>query len=142
MKQYAEENDLIKNLVAGSPGAYETLYNKNRDWIFNKVCSVLHDEWETEEVVQDIFIEIFESISKFKGASSLNTWIYRITATKSLEFIRKKKAQKRFAFVTSLFGKEDAINQSDNSSFYHPGVQLENKERAAILFNGRPYCVL
>ena len=46
---------------------------------------------------------------------------------------RKKKATKRFAFLTSLFGEDDEIMYHP-TTFEHPGVVLENKERASVLF--------
>jgi RNA polymerase sigma-70 factor (ECF subfamily) len=53
--------------------------------------------------------------------------------TKSLDHERKKKRKKRFAFVRSIFGEENevVVNPPD---FNHPGVTLDNKESAAVLF--------
>jgi RNA polymerase sigma factor (sigma-70 family) len=62
----------------------------------------------------------------------LTSWIYRIAVSKSLEFIRKQKRKKRFAFLQSLTGAENI--SSDKNTFYHPGIRIENKELAAILF--------
>ena len=45
------------------------------------------------------FLEVFKSIGKFKGDSKLSTWIFKIATNKCLEFIRKKNAKKRFAFM-------------------------------------------
>jgi RNA polymerase sigma-70 factor (ECF subfamily) len=66
-------------MLEGKPRAYGYVYDKNKDWIFNKVNSIVRNECESEEVVQDIFTKVFESAATFKGLSSLNTWIYRIT---------------------------------------------------------------
>ena len=74
------------------------------------------------------------SVAQFKGDSKLSTWLYRITVTKSLDFLRSKKRKKRFAFVQSLFGSDSNEPLVEQASFVHPGVQLENKERAVILF--------
>jgi RNA polymerase sigma-70 factor (ECF subfamily) len=50
-----------------------------------------------------------------------------------LDHIRRKKRKKRFAYIQSLFG---AGNQTiiEVPDFHHPGVTLDNKERAAVLF--------
>ena len=104
------------------------------DKVFNTSLSFLHDHEDAEDVSQEVFIEIFQSISGFKGKSKLSTWIYRITVQKSLELIRKRSRKKRSGLIISLFGKEHLISHSDNTPFYHPGIKLENKERSAILF--------
>jgi RNA polymerase sigma-70 factor (ECF subfamily) len=49
-----------------------------------------------------------------------------------LEFIRNKSRKKRFAFVKSIFHKEN--EEFEIEDFIHPGIILENKERAGILF--------
>src|SRR5205085_5782755 len=66
--------------------------------------------------------------------SKLSNWLYRITLSKALDHLRRKKRKKRFAYIQSLFGAggETVIEKPD---FNHPGVALDNKERAATLFN-------
>jgi RNA polymerase sigma-70 factor (ECF subfamily) len=75
---------------------------------------------------------VFHSVNEFKGESKISTWLYRIAVTKSLDLLRARKRKKRFAFLQRLGGENDTLPEP--ASFVHPGVQLENKERAAILF--------
>lgn len=93
----------------------------------------LQNTEDAEEVTQDVFVEIYRSAGTFKGKSSPGTWIYRIAINKSLDFIKHKKRRKRFAFLGSLFDDEGAVKH-DAPDFHHPGVLLENKEKAAMLF--------
>ncbi len=104
-----------------------------RSRVFNTCLNILQSREDAEDVCQDVFIEVLQSISKFKGESQLSTWIYRITITKSLEFHRKKNRKKRFGLFQSLTGQGDyELNLPAN--FEHPGIQLENKELSKILF--------
>lgn len=108
---------------------YETYKNK----VFNTVLGYLQNTEDAEETTQDVFVEIHRSMRSFERKSSLNTWIYRIAVNKSLDFIKSKKRKKRFAFLSSLFDDSGAI-MHDRPDFHHPGVQLEQKENAALLF--------
>lgn len=54
---------------------------------------------DAEDIAQEVFVEVFNAIHKFKGQSKLSTWIYKVTTNKCLEFIRKKNTKKRFAFL-------------------------------------------
>lgn len=96
---------------------------------------MLQNSEEAEEAAQDVFIEVYKSVDKFRGDAKLSTWMYRIATTKSLERIRKQKTQKRFAFFQSLTGGDKDYETANHATFEHPGVVLENKEHAQTLFN-------
>ena len=129
-----EENQLITRLKAKDEVAFKYLVEKYQRQVYNTVLSILQNAEESEDVSQEVFIEIYHSIAGFNGNSKLSTWIYRIASTKALELYRQNHAQKRFSFLTSLFGKDKNELRFDAPDFDHPGIQLENKENAAILF--------
>jgi RNA polymerase sigma factor (sigma-70 family) len=129
-----EEAAFIKLLVNRDESAFKILIRDYSEIVYNTTLSIVQNEHDAEDVTQEVFIEIFQSISKFKGEARLTTWIYRIALTKSLEFIRRKKRQKRTGMLQSLFQKNETEPIKEAIHFYHPGVQLENKERSAILF--------
>ena len=128
------EEHFIARLKQKDEVAFRELVEQFGDKVFNTALGIVQHPEDAEDISQDVFIEVFHSIDHFKGESKLATWIYRIAVTKSLEFLRKKKRSKRFAFVQSIFGLESSLPEKDAPHFYHPGVQLENKERSAILF--------
>jgi RNA polymerase sigma factor (sigma-70 family) len=128
------EPQLIQQLSERNEVAFRQLVHEHKDRVYNVALGILHDEEEAEDVSQEVFIEILGSIRHFKGASRLSTWIYRIAITQSLEVLRKRKRRKRFGFMVRLFQGEVGKPEADVPDFVHPGVQLENKERAAILF--------
>jgi RNA polymerase sigma-70 factor (ECF subfamily) len=101
--------------------------------VYNTSLGIVQNTADAEDIAQEVFIQVINSIHEFKGDSKLSTWLYRITVTKSLDHLRAKKRKKRFAFVQSLFGENNELT-AEQSTFVHPGVQLENKERAAVLF--------
>ncbi|MCX6306782.1 MAG: RNA polymerase sigma factor [Bacteroidetes bacterium] len=125
--------EIIK-LRAGDEQAFRELVNQYRDRVFNTALGLLQHHENAEDITQEVFVEVFRSIARFRGDCSLSTWIYRITVQKALEHIRKSMRMKRSGVIFSLFGREDQVNVSTDTPFYHPGIQLENKERSAILF--------
>lgn len=128
-----DEKQLITDLQNGSENAFRRLVELFQDKVYNTVVAIVQNNEEAEDLSQEVFIEVYESVKKFRGDSKLSTWIYRIATTKALEAHRKKKASKRFAFLTSLFGEDDEIVHH-SVNFEHPGVVLENKERSKLLF--------
>jgi len=127
------DQELIKQLKEGNESAFKIIVEKWQDMVFNTCMGLVQDANDAEDVAQEVFIQVYESVEQFKGESKFSTWLYRIAVTKSLDHLRKKKRKKRFAFLQSLFGvnEEEVIQDPE---FHHPGVKLENKEQAAVLF--------
>lgn len=124
---------LIEQLKKGDEAAFKTIVDTWENMVYNTALGIVQNAEDAEDITQEVFVQVYQSISSFKGDSKFSTWLYRITVTKSLDHQRKKKRKKRFAFVRSLFGddSEVLINPPD---FNHPGVMLDKKEDAATLF--------
>jgi RNA polymerase sigma factor (sigma-70 family) len=129
-----EHDKIISDLKRGDPKALESLFSIYKDRVFNTSLGYLQNTQDAEEITQDVFIEIFNSAVKFKGGSTLSTWIYRITVNKCLDHIKYHKRKKRFASVTSIFKPDTVELGIDSPDFIHPGIEIELKERSQILF--------
>lgn len=130
-----EEKDFIGDLVSGQRSAYAKLIDMYEQKVYATCISFVPNKEDAEDIAQEVFIEVFNSINKFKGSSKLSTWIYRITTNKCLEFIRKKNTKKRFAFLKSISGNEVPLDKTNYfTEINHPGILMENKETSAILF--------
>lgn len=131
---FLDEQLFILQLQKGDDIAFDKLIQLYSSQVLNSSVNILVSREDAEDVCQEVFIEVFRSIKNFKGDSKLSTWIYRITISKSLEFLRRKNRKKRSGFFRELFGSDD---QEFNvpADFNHPGVLLENKELAAVLFS-------
>jgi RNA polymerase sigma factor (sigma-70 family) len=131
-----QEDTFIFELQSGNQSAYSQLIDDYQQKVFATCISFLPNKEDAEDIAQEVFIEVFNSIHKFKGDSKLSTWIYRITTNKCLEFIRKKNTKKRFAFMQSILGNEIPMDKTSYfTEFNHPGIVLENKERNETLFH-------
>jgi RNA polymerase sigma-70 factor (ECF subfamily) len=129
------ELDFIKELKEGKSSAFGILLNDFEQKVFNTCISFVPNKEDAEDIAQEVFLEVFRSINKFKGNSKLSTWIYRIATNKCLEFIRKKNTKKRFAFMHTILGNEIPIDKTNYfTEFKHPGIILENKELTATIF--------
>tara|TARA_R110002096_G_scaffold435414_1_gene660679 strand:- start:1710 stop:2288 length:579 start_codon:yes stop_codon:yes gene_type:complete len=129
------ENEFIEGLKNQNANAYGKLLDDYQQKVFATCISFVPNKEDAEDVAQEVFVEVFNSINKFKGHSKLSTWIFRITTNKCLEFIRKRNTKKRFAFLQSISG--NAIPMDKTSYFTemnHPGIILENKEKSETLF--------
>jgi len=128
-----DERTLVELLKQGNEAAFREMVETWQDMVYNTALGIVQVPSDAEDIAQEVFVQVYQSVSSFKGDSKFSTWLYRITITKSLDHERRKKRKKRFAFVKSLFG-EDTEVLVHPPDFNHPGVQLDKKEDAAILF--------
>ena len=129
------EQTFIGRLKSGEREAYSELLLQYSGRVYNTALGLLQNREDAEDMTQEVFTEVFRSVSGFREQSKLSTWIYRITVTKSQELIRSRQRDKRSGIILSLFGKEHLLNVTADEPFYHPGISLENKEMSAALFN-------
>jgi RNA polymerase sigma-70 factor (ECF subfamily) len=127
------EEQLIGLLIEKDETAFRHLIDQYENRVYNTVIGFLRSDEYADDVAQEVFITVYESIGNFRMESTMATWIYRIAVTKSLEFIRKQKRKKRFGIFYSLFG-DDVAPKFESVSYDHPGVALENKETSEALF--------
>ena len=101
-----EERAWIEELQKGSPKAFERLVDAFQKRVFNTCLNFVFDQSDAEDLTQEVFVEVFRSIRGFEERSSLATWIYRISVSKSLELIRSRKRKKRAGVLLSIFGMQ------------------------------------
>jgi len=111
---------------------FENLFNQYKILVYNVALNYLQNIEDSEEITQDVFVQLHQSIGKFKNNSTLKTWIYRITINKCLDFIKHKKSKKRVFIFGSKSDSEFELHKV--SDFEHPGILMENKEDAEVLF--------
>lgn len=126
------DQDLIELLKRGDEKAFRKLVETWQDLVFNTVLGMVQDFQEAEDLSQEVFIQVYQSIKQFRGEAKLSTWIYRIAVTKSLDWSRKRKTKKRIDLMKSLIGMAD--KDPEPGEFVHPGVVMENKESAGKLW--------
>ena len=107
---------------------FATIYDQHKGLVYTIALNYLQNTEDAEEITQDVFVQLHQSLHQFKNKSTLKTWIYRITINKSLDFIRYKSSKKRL-FV---FGKksQNEIEIQNLSTFEHPGILLEKQRKS------------
>ena len=128
------EAELLVQLRKNDPAACNALVALHGRAIYNTILSLVQNKEDAEDLSQEVFAAAFQSIGQFRGEAKLSTWLYRIAMSKALTWLRSRKRKKRFAFVHSLFEPGSMRLTHDPPHFQHPGVLLENRERAAKLF--------
>jgi RNA polymerase sigma-70 factor (ECF subfamily) len=69
---------LVQRFHAGDETAFTEIVARHRQLVFHVVLRYLRNRADAEEIVQDTFIRAYRALAKFRGESSLGTWLYRI----------------------------------------------------------------
>ena len=83
--------ELVERARDGDARAFEALVNRYKDRIYSYVSRMLHDPVEAEDIAQETFVRAFQSLPHFRGASSLQTWLYRIASNLVIDSVRRQK---------------------------------------------------
>jgi RNA polymerase sigma-70 factor (ECF subfamily) len=97
-----EDGELVQRLKAGDETAFNTLVTMYRSRVINTCYRFLLDRESAEDISQEVFIEVFQSIKSFRGNSKLSTWIYRITVTRCLDELKRRNRKKRITSIGKL----------------------------------------
>jgi RNA polymerase sigma-70 factor (ECF subfamily) len=125
------DQELVSLLRQKNEEAFRQLFLDYKDLIYNTALNLVQNDHEASDILQDVFVEVFQSISTFKEKSALSTWIYRICVNKSLMVLRKRRRFSRFSFFDS---PSKGTNYNEPVNWVHPGVIAENKENARLLY--------
>ncbi len=101
--KYINEKELVEKLKQGDETAFKFIVEEYKDLVYNTAIGIVQNEEDAEDVAQEAFVQVYQSIHNFKGESKLSTWLYRITVTKALDHERKKKRKKRSAILKRIF---------------------------------------
>ena len=85
------DKEIISRVLQGEQNAYAELVNRYQAYVFTLTLRLIKSREDAEEVAQDIFIKAYRSLADFRGESKFSTWLYTITSTTSITFLRKKK---------------------------------------------------
>lgn len=135
-----EDALLVARLCANENAAYDELVRTYHASIYHAAYRMLRDPGEASDVTQDVFVKVFRHISRFRGESSLRTWLFRIAFSEILNRVRWSR--RRYLHRTVSIEEEQARDPADGRSPMQlpdgaatPEEELERKEREEAFQN-------
>ncbi len=128
------DKELIQGIINKDERFFKEFVGKYQSLVLNVCNSFLHCKSDAEDLTQEIFVEVFLSIHKFRNESKLSTWLYRMAANRSLNFIRNNKKRRIIKSIGSFFmgDEQKEIQIPDYSTLYDDAEEIEN-ERVELL---------
>jgi RNA polymerase sigma-70 factor, ECF subfamily len=119
------DGELVRKFQDGNESAFNELvlrYQEKIYWVARRF-SGSHDN--ADDITQEVFCKMYESLKDFRGDSSLYTWLYRIAVNVSLNYLRKQKVRE-FLRIDEMFEVESSADES-------PEAIVEKKEYLSLI---------
>ena len=100
------DTEIINIILHGNRDKFRVLVEKYQSMVFHTCMGFVHDKDDAEDLMQEVFVQTYQSLSSFKGDSAFSTWIYRIAVNASLNMVRKKSRNLILNRLDSLFVAE------------------------------------
>lgn len=129
-----EETLIIQELQKGNESAFKQFVDQYQQQVVNTCFGMVRNSEDAQDIAQEVFIEVFRSIHKFRADAKISTWLYRISVNRSLNFIRDNKKTKWFqSFEDKVESNIRQFKKLNNAQSDQPEFEMENKERGIIL---------
>ena len=124
------DQELIAKVRGGEGAAFEKLMRRYNQRIFRAARSILRDEAEAEDVVQETFVRAFHHLDDFEEGSSVGTWLTRIAVNEALSRLRRSQ---RFDVLESEMNQQEGGSQLVESKQPGPEDQASSRELQSLL---------
>jgi RNA polymerase sigma-70 factor (ECF subfamily) len=121
------DEELILRLQRGDEWAFQLLVRRFRKKIFSIAFGITLDAEESQDIMQEVFLQVYRTIGDFRGDASLATWLHRITVNRSLNW--KRRWARRFKWLhvsTDSFDDEQAV--APESDLPSPEIRVVNAQ--------------
>jgi RNA polymerase sigma-70 factor (ECF subfamily) len=118
----ADEERLIARAASGEAAAFRALYERHRADVARLVYRMLGNRSDFEDVVQEVFVQVYRSLRDFRGQSKFSTWLHRVTV--NVVLMHRRSARSRPVFADEP--PSDGLLRSDD---VRPDDDAERRER-------------
>jgi RNA polymerase sigma-70 factor (ECF subfamily) len=121
------DDEIINRILKGEQSAFSILVEKYQNYVFTLVLRFTQNREDAEEISQDVFVKAYRSLADFRGDSKFSTWLFTITRTTCLSFLRKKKLD-----TQSLDNERTGLQIENRESDFNANL-VEQKSRHTML---------
>jgi RNA polymerase sigma-70 factor (ECF subfamily) len=117
-----DEERLIARAAAGETAAFRLLYERHRTDVARLVWRMLGARGDLDDVIQEVFVQVYKSLKDFRGQSKFSTWLHRVTV--NVVLMHRRAARSR-----PVFTEEPPPEPSLRSHDILPDEDADRRER-------------
>lgn len=128
MQEKETDLALINAVLAGNTSQYAVLVKRHQRFVFTLAMRFAKNREDAEEVAQDCFVKAYRALGTFKQTSKFTTWLYTITYTTAMTFLRKKRLD-----TQSINDDENVLQVANSGTDFDAGDSTEKKSNYVYL---------
>jgi RNA polymerase sigma-70 factor (ECF subfamily) len=101
--------EVVRRVRAGEPALFEVLMRRYNQRVYRTIRSLLRDDHECEDAMQQAWLSAYAHLDQFEGAAAFSTWLTRIAMNEALARVRQKS---RLTPVEELPEEEDTMRSA------------------------------
>ena len=132
------ETEAIDRCRRGDITGLSELFEMHRVKVFRLSWRMLGSEQDAEDVLQEIYLKVFDRIKNYRGDSAFSTWLYRMTTNHCLDILRRRK-------IIAFLGFEnapEAVEKKDSTKALNLGLSPVVEKALAKLPEKQKACLL
>ncbi|MCQ4875059.1 MULTISPECIES: RNA polymerase sigma factor [Odoribacteraceae] len=140
------EKEMIEAILKGDQKAFKLLVDTYQLMVVNTCYAFVHDRDEAEDIAQDVFVQVFESLGRFRFESKLSTWLYRIAVNRSINHCKSPRGRAIKIDIDSWKQQEVAqsvempqqqiLEEQEQIELLHKAIdKLPENQRTALILN-------
>lgn len=110
--EHKQDDELVRETLNGDHRSYDQLVRRYQERVYWTARRIVNSHDDADDVVQNVFLKMYEGLKNFRGDSNLFTWLYRITVNDSLNLLRKKRFLQYIPFTAEI---EDKYNDPESA---------------------------
>ena len=119
---------LIDNLREGDESALAPLVEKYKRMVHRLALQITKNHEDANDVMQETFIKVYQSIHTFRQEAAFETWIYRITVNEALNFVKRRERRRETPLSTTEESEYDPSVRQKAEMENDPQVNAEKTE--------------
>lgn len=127
MKQEVTDLELIQNVLTGDTSKYALLVKRHQRFVFTLALRFAKNREDAEEIAQDCFIKAYKALGTFKQTAKFTTWLYTITYTTAMTFLRKKRLD-----TSSISDEETFLQLENHTSAFNANIYEQQNSHAFL----------
>jgi len=123
-----DDGSLIARFMRGDTAAFDSLFSKYQEYVYNIIYGIVGNVEESRDLAQEVFLQVYRSLPRFRQGSRFATWLYRIAVNRAVDAAR---GARRWKFLP-LLNEPSLANRAADADMEPESVFERKLQREAI----------